>query len=75
MLKALVNWTVHHETCFLIEGRASKDLIDQLDDQRASELAAAATASFDQDGSIHTRSSSFSYRRSIQGTASHRRRA
>jgi hypothetical protein len=59
MLKALVNWTLHQETCFLIEGRTSKDLLDKLHDLRASELATAPTANFQQDGSVDTTASTF----------------
>jgi hypothetical protein len=59
MHKALVRWTFHHETCFLIQGRSSKELSEQLEELRASELAEGAKATLTQDGSIETTASTF----------------
>lgn len=59
MLKVLVRWTVHQETCFLIHGRSSKDILDRLAELRRSDIGENSKATLTQDGSVETTASTF----------------
>jgi acyl-CoA thioesterase len=58
--KALIRWTYQIHTYFVVGAESERDVLKQVRDLRNSEMCIAPKVSLTEDGSVESRSSSFS---------------